>query len=71
VKLTQEETQVMQEVEEARTRVLRGLEHGGDLVVLAQQAGEWGDLVLELASLLVVRAKRENPRAAKKAVKVP
>jgi hypothetical protein len=66
VRLEAVEQAIVQEAEEARTRALSYLEHGEDLVILAQLVRSAADSYDEAAALLVQRARAE--RAAVKAV---
>jgi hypothetical protein len=63
VKLTSTEQMVVREAEEARGRALRGLEHGDEPIMLAQDLAAAGELYMEAATLIATRARA----AAKKA----
>ena len=64
MRLSNMEQMVVREAEEARTRALRGLEHGADPILLAQDFGAAGELYAEAGKLIATRA-REAQRKTK------
>ncbi len=65
MRLSNTEQLVVREAEEARERALRGLEHGSDPIMLAQDFGAAGELYAEAGTLIAARAREEQKRAAK------
>lgn len=71
MRLSRQEQQIVQEAEESRGRAMQAIEHGTDLVITAQLIAAAGELYLEAAALVVVRAKREARAARPGKVSTP